>query len=45
MVKNNLKEHYSVKFCVKLGAGWFATDTYKRFRKGMVMISHSMKAL
>jgi hypothetical protein len=36
MEKNELEQHYAIKFCVKLEEG--ATDTYGKFRKRLVMI-------
>jgi hypothetical protein len=30
MEKNNLEQHYAIKFCVKLGEG--ATDTYEKMQ-------------
>jgi hypothetical protein len=31
MENNNLKKHYTIKFCVKLGEG--TTDTHKKIQK------------
>jgi hypothetical protein len=31
MEKNNLKQRYAIKFCLKLGEG--TTDTYKKIQK------------
>jgi hypothetical protein len=31
MEKNNVEQHYTIKFCVKLGES--ATDTYKTIQK------------